>query len=1098
MTMMQERNRDSECNDERVSDRLKGSGGISFEEDIDCESAEEKAEQSLDRERNNQQRQVRVVKSKKQKLLDFCNIQHQQYEEDDEQEEEEKQRQRQNRQQQHEQKEEEGTVQVKIENDEIETANEHNPIELETNSDNNNEATKSKLENYQSDDAKDTRDDGNTCEGGAKTKLDPFVQQYISSMNQEQLKTLKITLAKCDDNNLINSRQQTITSEEQTNSDNAPTTTNSTLDHDQSLHGGQIERCLSYSCQWPKCSENLSTNSLNEFIKHLIIRHSFTPLINSIELQPKSLPEEQKKEKEQQQRQESSADGKPELSQQLTQEALEQLELVQSLENQFNRERMKLNAMLQHFSLVRSIMINKSQECQQMDDQSSVEQKRDKINSSSPSIKGNHMIEAKSKAPSSMTNTCTDCCCQSSSVSSSTNNSIPSSSATNPIISNTTTECLEQFATLTHPIGESNGESKVENPTLDYAKLQHQQQQLNQQLTWTTARYLYNSGQSSETCNFASNTLLPNNKRSALVQGGPRKRLPVLPISQMNQEELNLLNKLVNQEQQQQQQELVTRALLNHHQQQISSPTTNSTTASSIYSPFNLSQSTKYGHLNETNSAANQSLKASQSFTFGHSGNLPQMNLVAAAVSAAAAATSSPFFTCGPIPFNKPIPLDTKRQLYNFGDLNCSFDPTGSLVKKLKLDHEIQQQRKQTCAASSNNMAAIDLSVSPTNDPSQLDNRLKPIHDNQFRLSNNRLNRSISSQHLPISNHGLLSPTLFRPKLFGIDMLNDLASIDSTSNFPARNDLSSSSSIRDSNNSRPPLATSLISREAQFDSTSQQLNGVNLNKVNNSSANPGPSSSSLVGEHCVSSNNQTNKRSRSLDELDSSTSMSSACSSLGGDLTPPTLLSSCFTVNSYMENCMGKSLLAHNNSTLPNSDAVSACSSNNEANINNSNNNTNLNSNSIMAGANSHNSTLNSPTYTANLSPALASATHKRYSSRVLERTNVDISDEIEKNRNYYKTADIRPPFTYASLIRQAILESADSQLTLNEIYNWFQDTFCYFRRNAPTWKNAVRHNLSLHKCFARMENVRGAVWTICDNENEYTTIPTTSSRHPL
>lgn len=106
----------------------------------------------------------------------------------------------------------------------------------------------------------------------------------------------------------------------------------------------------------------------------------------------------------------------------------------------------------------------------------------------------------------------------------------------------------------------------------------------------------------------------------------------------------------------------------------------------------------------------------------------------------------------------------------------------------------------------------------------------------------------------------------------------------------------------------------------------------------------------------------------------------------------------------------------------------------------------------------------------------------RRYSTRVLERTNADISDEIEKNRQYYRTADIRPPFTYASLIRQAILESADNQLTLNEIYNWFQETFCYFRRNAPTWKNAVRHNLSLHKCFARMENIKGAVWTICES----------------
>ncbi|XP_063370035.1 forkhead box protein P1 isoform X1 [Cydia amplana] len=101
----------------------------------------------------------------------------------------------------------------------------------------------------------------------------------------------------------------------------------------------------------------------------------------------------------------------------------------------------------------------------------------------------------------------------------------------------------------------------------------------------------------------------------------------------------------------------------------------------------------------------------------------------------------------------------------------------------------------------------------------------------------------------------------------------------------------------------------------------------------------------------------------------------------------------------------------------------------------------------------------------------------------MLERAGLDVQQEIQRNREFYKSADVRPPFTYASLIRQAIIESPDKQLTLNEIYNWFQSTFCYFRRNAATWKNAVRHNLSLHKCFMRVENVKGAVWTVDEVE---------------
>uniref|UniRef100_A0A673XJD9 Forkhead box P2 n=1 Tax=Salmo trutta TaxID=8032 RepID=A0A673XJD9_SALTR len=100
------------------------------------------------------------------------------------------------------------------------------------------------------------------------------------------------------------------------------------------------------------------------------------------------------------------------------------------------------------------------------------------------------------------------------------------------------------------------------------------------------------------------------------------------------------------------------------------------------------------------------------------------------------------------------------------------------------------------------------------------------------------------------------------------------------------------------------------------------------------------------------------------------------------------------------------------------------------------------------------------------------------------DKYSMQLSSEIAPNYEFYKNADVRPPFTYATLIRQGIMESGDMQLTLNEIYSWFTRTFAYFRRNAATWKNAVRHNLSLHKCFVRVENVKGAVWTV--DEMEY------------
>ncbi|KAM7134267.1 LOW QUALITY PROTEIN: forkhead box protein P3 [Macrochelys suwanniensis] len=93
------------------------------------------------------------------------------------------------------------------------------------------------------------------------------------------------------------------------------------------------------------------------------------------------------------------------------------------------------------------------------------------------------------------------------------------------------------------------------------------------------------------------------------------------------------------------------------------------------------------------------------------------------------------------------------------------------------------------------------------------------------------------------------------------------------------------------------------------------------------------------------------------------------------------------------------------------------------------------------------------------------------------------IFSDLGPSLEFYRLSRARPPFTYAMLIRWAILESTDRQLTLNEIYQWFSRMFGYFRHNTATWKNAVRHNLSLHKCFVRVEHVKGAVWTVDEDE---------------
>lgn len=51
-----------------------------------------------------------------------------------------------------------------------------------------------------------------------------------------------------------------------------------------------------------------------------------------------------------------------------------------------------------------------------------------------------------------------------------------------------------------------------------------------------------------------------------------------------------------------------------------------------------------------------------------------------------------------------------------------------------------------------------------------------------------------------------------------------------------------------------------------------------------------------------------------------------------------------------------------------------------------------------------------------------------------------------------------------------AIEDSATQALPVKDIYAWIVDHFPYFQ-GAPTgWKNSVRHNLSLNKCFKKVD----------------------------
>ncbi|XP_044582307.1 forkhead box protein O-like isoform X2 [Cotesia glomerata] len=65
---------------------------------------------------------------------------------------------------------------------------------------------------------------------------------------------------------------------------------------------------------------------------------------------------------------------------------------------------------------------------------------------------------------------------------------------------------------------------------------------------------------------------------------------------------------------------------------------------------------------------------------------------------------------------------------------------------------------------------------------------------------------------------------------------------------------------------------------------------------------------------------------------------------------------------------------------------------------------------------------------------------------------------------------------SYADLITQAITSAADKRLTLSQIYEWMVQNVPYFKdkgdsNSSAGWKNSIRHNLSLHNRFMRVQN---------------------------
>ena len=83
------------------------------------------------------------------------------------------------------------------------------------------------------------------------------------------------------------------------------------------------------------------------------------------------------------------------------------------------------------------------------------------------------------------------------------------------------------------------------------------------------------------------------------------------------------------------------------------------------------------------------------------------------------------------------------------------------------------------------------------------------------------------------------------------------------------------------------------------------------------------------------------------------------------------------------------------------------------------------------------------------------------------------------RNRKYNGEDARKPPLSFACMIFMAVESSPTKTLPVKGIYDWVMWKFPYYRDAPPGWKNSVRHNLSLNKCFKKVDRYTGKVWAL-------------------
>ncbi|KAI8329093.1 fork head domain-containing protein [Blakeslea trispora] len=129
---------------------------------------------------------------------------------------------------------------------------------------------------------------------------------------------------------------------------------------------------------------------------------------------------------------------------------------------------------------------------------------------------------------------------------------------------------------------------------------------------------------------------------------------------------------------------------------------------------------------------------------------------------------------------------------------------------------------------------------------------------------------------------------------------------------------------------------------------------------------------------------------------------------------------------------------------------------------------------------------MRNPYIVASVKQYRADSQHEQLQTHIVSESFISMTPNLVKPPRKRR----RPPFSYSSLIAQAILESKNCHMTLQDIYKWITARYpALYNAEDVGWQNTIRHNLSLNRCFKKVPKSKlsaadnhkgkGGYWTI-------------------